>query len=353
MKTHARTYWFTWAFLVVAAALTGVASLKDAFFGGLFAALLSALLTKVYERSGPRYAPLIGATAGTLWVVAMFFRIRWFGYADEFEMAQWTLGTDISVHAAGFAGAALMTALLARYDFPKALGGGFLLAAAMTVVPYGVIAWIDHRVAGPIDLVVLVSAEAAVDEGPIRRVGTVQATLTPAEVLFLKERMLVVEGPGGIEAVDEQGRRYWPLVRRRLVYPGNPGGPVRTVLLILPPGLSSAETWSVPVHQDPKGLALATLGAQKDIKFSGGAASQAVRLDVSLTVKAKEGDVTYQNLQVETFRKSPVGDLYGSVRTQGIAAAFPTTLEDPKSPAKSEEKAKPRRPNFGNVPAAK
>jgi hypothetical protein len=353
MKTYARTYWFTWAFLVVAAALTGVASLKDAFFGGLFAALLSALLTGVYERSGPRYAPLIGATAGTLWVVAMFFRIRWFGYADDFEMAQWTLGTDISVHAAGFAGAALMTALLARYDFPKALGGGLLLAAAMTVVPYGVIAWIDHRVAGPIELVVLVSAEAAVDEGPIRRSGTVQANLTPAEILFLKERMLVVEGPGGIEAVDESGRRYWPLVRRRLVYPGNPGGPVRTVLLILPPGLAAAENWSVPVHQDPKGLALVTLGARKDVKFSGGPASQAVRVDLSLTVKAKDDAITYQNLQVVTFRKSPVGDLYASIRTQGIAAAFPTTLVDPKSPAKSEEKVNPRRPNFGDVPAAK
>lgn len=353
MKTYARTYWFTWAFLVVAAALTGVASLKDAFFGGLFAALLSALLTRVYDRSGPRYAPLIGATAGTLWVVAMFFRIRWFGYADDFEMAQWTLGTDISVHAAGFAGAALMTALLARYDFPKALGGGLLLAAAMTVVPYGVIAWIDHRVAGPVELVVLVSAEAAADEGPIRRVGTVQANLTPAEILFLKERMLVVEGPGGTEAVDEQGRRYWPLVRRRLVYAGNPGGPVRTVLIILPPGLTTAETWSVPVHQDPKGLALVTLGARKDLKFSGGTVSQAVRLDLSLTVKAKDDVVTYQNLQVETFRKSPVGDLYKSVRTQGIAAAFPTSLVDPKPPAKSEEKPKPRRPNFGNVPAAK
>ena len=353
MKTYARTYWFTWAFLVVAAALTGVASLKDAFFGGLFAALLSALLTKVYERGGPRYAPLIGATAGTLWVVAMFFRIRWFGYAEDFEMAQWTLGTDISVHAAGFAGAALMTALLARYDFPKALGGGLLLAAAMTMVPYGVIAWIDHRVAGPVELVVLVSAEVAADEGPIRRPGTTQANLTPAEIVFLKERMLVVEGPGGTEAVDELGRRYWPLVRRRLVYPGNPGGPVRTVLLILPPGLTAPETWSVPVHQEPKGLALVTLGARKDVKFSGGPASQAVRLDLSLTVKAKDDVVTYQNLQVEAFRKSPLGDLYANVRTQGIAAAFPTTLADPKSPAKSEEKAKPRRPTFGNVPAAK
>ena len=107
------------------------------------------------------------------------------------------------------------------------------------------------------------------------------------------------------------------------------------------------------MHQDPKGLALVTLGARKDVKFSGGAASQAVRLDVSLTVKSKESDITYQNLQVNTFRKSPVGDLYASVLTQGIAAAFPTTLVDPKPPAKSEEKAKSRRPNFGNVPAAK
>jgi hypothetical protein len=100
-------------------------------------------------------------------------------------------------------------------------------------------------------------------------------------------------------------------------------------------------------------LALVTLGARKDLKFSGGPASQAVRLDLSLKVKSKDDVTTYQNLQVETFRKSPVGDLYASVRTQGIAAAFPTTLVDPKSPAKSEEKAKPRRPSFGDVPAAK
>ena len=353
MKTYARTYWFTWAFLVVAAALTGVASLKDAFFGGLFAALLSALLTKVYERSGPRYAPLIGATAGTLWVVAMFFRIRWFGYPEDFALAQWTLGTDISVHAAGFAGAALMTALLARYAFPKALGGGLLLAAAMTLVPYGVIAWIDHRVAGPVEIVLLVSADVAVDEGPIRRPGAVQAVLSAAEKAFLKERMLVVEGPGGTEVGDEQGRRYWPLVRRRLIYPGNPGGPVRTVLLILPPDLLAAETWSVPVHHDPEGLALATLGAQKSVRFSGGPSSQSVKLELSLSVKAKDGAVVYQNLQAETFRRSPVGDLYATVRTQGISAAFPTTLVDPKTPAKPDEKGRPRRPTFGDAPAAK
>lgn len=353
MNAFARTYWFTWAFLVVAAALTGVASLKDAFFGGLFAAALSALLTKAYERSGPRYAPVLGAAAGTLWVVAMFFRIRWFGYAEDFESAQWTLGTDISVHAAGFAGAALMAALLPRFDFPKALSGGLLLAAAMTLVPYGTIAWIDHRVAGPIELVLLVSAEASADEGPVRRPGAVQASLTEAEVLFLKERMLVVEGPGGTEAVDEQGRRYWPLWRRRLIYPGNPGGPVRTVLLLLPPGLSSPQTWNVPVHQDPKGLALVTLGAQRSARFSGGQFSRSVWLDVSLGVKTKDDAVTYQNLDVEALRKSPLGDLYGKIRTQGLSAAFPLTLADSKEPAKSEDKAKPRRPSFGEAPAAK
>jgi len=353
MKTYARTYWFTWAFLVLAAALTGVASLKDAFFGGLFAAALSALLTKVYERAGPRYAPVLGAVAGTLWVVAMFFRIRWFGYAEDFEQAQWTLGTDISVHAAGFAGAGLMTALLARYDFPKALGGGLLLAAAMTVVPYGVIAWIDHRVAGPIELVLLVSADVPTDEGPVRRPGAVQASLTEAESLFLKERMLVVDGPGGIEAVDDQGRRYWPLWRRRLIYPGNPGGPVRTVLLILPPGLAGPETWDVPVHQDPKGLALVTLGPKKEARFSGGQVSPSVRLEVSLLVKAREGEVAYQNLQVEASRQSPVGDLYAKIRTQGLAAAFPATLAEPKAPTKPDPKAKSRRPSFGDAPAAK
>jgi hypothetical protein len=353
MKTYARTYWFTWAFLVVAAALTGVASMKDAFFGGLFAALLSALLTKAYERGGARYAPLVGAAAGSLWVVAMLYRVKWFGEPEDFELARWTLGTDISVHAAGFAGAALMTALLVRHAFPKALGGGLLLAAAMTVVPYGVIAWVDHRVAGPVEVVLLVSADVPPDEGPVRRPGAVQAELTPFEVAFLKERMLVVEGPGGHEAVDEQGRRYWPLWRRRLVYPGNPGGPVRTLLLVLPPGLAAAETWSVPLHQDPQGLALVTLGSQKGMRFSGGPGSQSVRLDVSLTVKAKDAEVAYQNLQIETFRKSPVGDLYADVRTQGLSAAFATTLADAKKPAKGDEKSRPRRPSFGEAPPAK
>jgi hypothetical protein len=353
MKTYALTYWFTWAFLVIAAALTGVASLKEAFFGGLFASGLSALLTRTYVRAGARYAPLLGATAGTLWVVLMFFRLRWFGQPDDFLSAQWTLGIDISVHAAGFAGAGLLVALRERHDFGRALGGGLLLAAAMTAMPYGVIAWIDHRVAGPLEVVLLVHADVRPDEGPVRRVGAVRAELTPAEEAFLKERMLVVDGPGGTEVLDEAGRRYWPLWRRRLVYPGNPGGPVRTLVVLMPPDLA-ADTWELPVHQEPTGVALAILGPVKGVRFSGGPVSQAVRLELSLAVKAREGVPTYQYLQAEVFRRSPVGDLYAPVQAKGLAPAFPTTAVDDE-PAKANDsvKGRPVRPKFGEAPAAK
>jgi hypothetical protein len=349
MKAYALTYWFTWAFLVLAAAVTGVASLQDAFFGGLFAALLSALLLKPYVRLGPRFAPMLGAVAGILWVVLMFFRIRWLGRPDEFEQAQWTLGTDISVHAAGFAGAALLTALRARYEFGRSLAGGAALAIAMTAIPYGIIAWIDHRVAGPVQVVLLTSAEVGPEAGPVRRAGAVQAELTPAEVAFLKERLLVVQGPGGLEAIDDEGRRYWPLWRRRLVYPGNPGGPVRTVLVFLPPGLS-ASTWEVPLPQEPSGLGLAVLTGQKDVRFAGGPVSQAVRLELALALRSGGDGLAYQGLQAEVIRNSPVGDLYGRVRTLGLSAAFPTEESDARPGASPE---RPRRPSFQADPAAK
>jgi hypothetical protein len=98
---------------------------------------------------------------------------------------------------------------------------------------------------------------------------------------------------------------------------------------------------------------MVTLGAQKGVRFSGGQTSQSVRLEVTLTVKAKETEVAYQNLQAEVFRASPVGDLYADIRTQGLPAAFPTSLTDPKKPAKADDKAKPRRPSFSDAPAAK
>jgi hypothetical protein len=121
----------------------------------------------------------------------------------------------------------------------------------------------------------------------------------------------------------------------------------------MPPGLDAAETCNITVHQDSEGLALVIVGAQRAVNYSGGPVSQAVRLEVALTVKSLDALTSYQNLQAEVFRKSPVGDLYSDVRTQGLAAAFPTTLVDPKTSTKAEEKAKVRRPSFGDAPAAK
>lgn len=356
MRYFALTYWFTWAFLVAAAAFTGVASLKDAFFGGLFAALLSAALARVYERAGLRYAPLVGATAGVCWVMAMYYRIQYFGYPEDFARAQWTLGTDISVHVAGFAGAALLIALRTQYGFGRALLSGLGLAAAMTFVPYGFIAWVDQRVAGPIEVVLLVSAEVSADEGPPRRIGAVQAKLTPTEIAFLKERLLVTDGPGGVEVIDEQGRRFWPLWRRRLVYPGNPGGPVRTLLMVLPPGLMQAETWSVPVHPDPTGLALAVLDAQQQVRAFPMQRSQSIDLQVQLKLRSSEGPATYQNLEVITNRRAPLGEMYMPVTTLGLTAAFVALPAAGEGPAvKVDPKIqKMRRPAFGAPePAAK
>jgi len=127
MKTYARTYWFTWGFLVLAALFTGGAvSLKDAFFGGLLAALLSAALTRPYERVGLRYAPLLGAAAGAAWVLLGMLRLRWFGDAEEIAFAAWQLGTQISVHAAAFAGAGLMASLRPEERLGRAVFAGVL-----------------------------------------------------------------------------------------------------------------------------------------------------------------------------------------------------------------------------------
>lgn len=347
MKTHARTYWFTWGFLVLAAAFTGVASLKDAFFGGMFAAVLSAVLTRPYERAGVRFAPLIGAAAGAFWILLMLLRVRWLGQPDEVERAQWTLGTDISVHAAGFAGAGLLTALVARTTFPKAAFAGVGLAAAMTAIPYGLIAWIDHQVAGPVEVVLLVSPPVAADEGPYRAPGAINVQLTPSEMEVVRGRLLVVPGPGGEEVLDEQGRRYWPLWRRRLSYPGNPGGPVRTVFLLLPPDQDRPQSWSVPVAQSPTGALLAVLGDDHRVATFPSKLSQSVRLEVFLRVKGQGAQARQEALDVVVTRKSPLADLYLPVPARNLTVAFATP---PEQPAKATT---PRltRPSFPDAPA--
>ncbi|TSA36751.1 MAG: hypothetical protein D4R66_00460 [Opitutales bacterium] len=322
MKTFGRTYWFTWAFLVLAAALTGVASLKDAFFGGLVAAMFSTALTRVYARSGVSFAPLIGAAAGALWVLLMLLKSKWWGYAEDYEQASWTLGVDISVHAAGFAGAGLMTALLLRWSLGRSALAGFALAAAMTAIPYGFIAWVDHRVAGPVEVVLLVSSEVPSEQGPYRAPGAVVAQLSPEEIKELKQNLLVVLGPGGEEVIDEQGRRYWPLWRHRLIYPGNPGGPVRTTIVILPPDVMGRESWNFPLSLAPSGLQIVNLGSGQKVSTTNASVSQAVTLKVVAETKGEASTVTVSAISFEVSRSSPVGSFYRPVAARSFPAAF-------------------------------
>jgi hypothetical protein len=351
MKTFARTYWFTWGFLVLAALFTGgAASVKDAFFGGLLAALLSAALTRPYERLGLRYAPLLGAVAGTAWVLLDMLRLRWFGDADELAMASWQLGTQISVHAAAFAGAALMAALRPEERLGRAVFAGLLLAAGMTAVPYGFIAWVDHRLAGPVEVVLLTGAEVPANAAPARREGAEAVTLAPDEVALLKERFLVVEGPGGPEVLDDQGRRHWPLWRKRFTYPGNPGGPVRRVLVLLPADVKALESdrypalgrgdWTFSAGESPSGLTLVRLQADGTIQSSARFPALTIRLRQGVahppqvdrvqppaTVAAGQRElVAFRAAQVcalEVVRRSPIGDFYAPdpVRS-GVAYAF-------------------------------
>ena len=100
-------------------------------------------------------------------------------------------------------------------------------------------------------------------------------------------------------------------------------------------------------------MALAVLGPAKTVRFSGGAVSQAVRLELSLAVKTREGVPAYQYLQAEVFRRSPVGDLYAPVLAKGLAPAFPTTAADEPAKAADSAKGRPVRPKFGDAPAAK
>ncbi len=351
MKTFARTYWFTWGFLVLAALFTGgAASLKDAFFGGLLASLLSAALTRPYERVGLRYAPLLGAAAGTAWVLLGLLRLRWFGAADEVAQAAWQLGTQISVHAAAFAGAGLMASLRPEARLGRALFAGVLLAAGMTAVPYGFIAWVDHRLAGPVEIVLLTGADVPANAAPARREGAEAVALSPDEVALLKERFLVVDGPGGPEAIDDVGRRHWPLWRKRFVYPGNPGGPVRRVLVVLPADAKALESdrypalgrgdWTFPVGEDPRGLALVHLQADGAFRSAARFPALTVRLRQGVepppavdrvrppaTVAAAQRELrafrAAQVCAIEVVRRSPIGDFYAPdpVRA-GIAYAF-------------------------------
>lgn len=329
MKGFGFTYWFTWALLLVAAALTGVASVKDAFFGGLIAAVPAAALRPVYVRIGARFAPVFGAAVGSVWASLMFLKVRWFGTPDDILFASWTLGTDIAVHAAAFAGAALFTALLSR-GAGLAVGAGLTLSAAMSAIPYGIIAAIDHQVAGPVEVLLLASAEVPAADAPAPLPGARPALLSDGEVSALKERYLVTEGPSGPVVQDDLGRRYWPLWRKLLVYPGNPGGPVRRLIVLLPEGPGGVRAWKAPASASPDGLLVLQLGPDGFVRaHPPESSSQSVRLELT------EGP---KGLDVDVVRISPVGDLYMTVRGGPFPATFPVRAAVPEPEARPRPK---------------
>jgi hypothetical protein len=323
MKNYGRTYWFTWGFLILAASFTGIASLQGAFFGGLVAAIASTLATRPYERLGARFAPLLGALLGVLWAIAKLYYVQWSGDADDYAFARWNIGTDIAIHAAGFAGGALLAALAAAQPLGRSVLAGSALAAAMTAVPYGFIDWVDYRVAGPVEVVLFASAPVVANEAPQRRPGAEAPVLAPDEVKSLKESLLVVEGPGGLEVLDDLGRRYWPLWRKRFNYPGNRSGPVRRVLVLMPPDERSPEDampiaglgkWSFAVGADPKGVCIVRLGGERGAITIAPALVQSVTLTLeqqgATAAAARAAHAPYQFCAISVVRQSPFGQFY-------------------------------------------
>lgn len=357
MKNYGRTYWFTWGFLILAASFTGVsASVKSAFFGGMIAALVSTLATRPYERLGARYAPLLGAVLGLLWAIAKLYYVQWTGDAEDYAFARWNIGTDVAIHAAGFAGGALLAALAAAQPLGRSIFAGALLAAAMTAVPYGFIGWVDYRVAGPIDVVLFASADVPANEAPLRRPGAEAPVLADDEIKALKESLLVVDGPGGLEVLDDVGRRYWPLWRKRFTYPGNRGGPVRRVLVFIPLDekraddgmpIDRAGSWSFVVGADPKGVSVVRLTA--DYKAVTTAPETFRAIDVTLTQGGQLEHVKafqpFQLCSLEVVRHSPFGQFYlpDPVRS-GLPYAFDYAYTDVRRKAMEELLKRPEPP---------
>ena len=323
MKNYGRTYWFTWGFLILAASFTGVASVKGAFFGGMVAAIVSTLATRPYERLGARFAPLLGALLGVLWAIAKLYYVQWSGDAEDYALARWNIGTAIAIHAAGFSGGALLAALAAAQPLGRSIFAGAALAAAMTAVPYGFIDWVDYRVAGPVEVVLFASAPVLANEAPQRRPGAEAPVLSPDEVKSLKESYLVVEGPGGLEVLDDLGRRYWPLWRKRFNYPGNRGGPVRRVLVLMPPDERSPEDampiagvgkWNFVVGADPKGVCVVLLGGERGAVTTSPELFKAITLTLeqqgATTAAARASHAPYQFCTISVVRQSPFGQFY-------------------------------------------
>jgi len=348
MIAFARTYWFTWGFLIFAALFTGIHSVREIFFSGVIASLLSASATRGYEKLGYRYAPLLGAALGIVWSSLMLLYFRWFGSADDYVIESWRFGTTMAIHAAGFAGAGLLTALVTKHSLGRSLAAGTILSCAMTAIPYGFIAWVDAQLAGPIEVIALVSADVAPNEVPQRRTGTQVAKISDEEMALLKEKWLVTKGQSEFEVIDEQGRRYWPLWRKTFVYPGNPSQEIRRLFVLIPPDLRETATWNLPLTSDPRGVSIVQLNNRPG--FSVQCASPIKNIRCEFIINSPQDSTNLGILgstaTIKIKRLSPIGDFYlpDPVKSN-LALQFPPLID------KADEKIEPnlktkKRPSF-------
>ena len=342
MIAFARTYWFTWGFLIFAALFTGLHSVSDIFFSGVIASLLSAGATSGYEKLGYRYAPLLGAALGIVWASVMLLYVRWFGSADDYVIESWRFGTTMAIHAAGFAGAGLLTALAMKNSLGRSFFAGTLLSCAMTAIPYGFIAWVDAQLAGPIEIIALVSADVAPNEVPVRRAGTDVAKISEEEMALLKEKWLVTKGQSEFEVIDEQGRRYWPLWRKTFVYPGNPSQERRRLFVLIPPDLSETGTWNLPLTSDSKGVSIARL----DNKFKVSAICPTSTKSIKCEFVINDSKKTLTSAAITIKRFSPIGDFYSTDPVKSnLALQFPPLIDKADEKIDSTLKTK-KRPSF-------
>ncbi len=353
MIAFARTYWFTWGFLILAAFFTGLNSVSQIFFSGVIASVLSASATRGYEKLGSRYAPLLGAVLGIVWSSLMLLYFRWFGSADDYVIESWRLGTTMAIHAAGFAGAGLLAALATKNSLGRSFVAGILLSCAMTAIPYGFIAWVDAQLAGPIEIIALVSANVAPNEVPQRRTGTQVAQISDEEMALLRQKWLVTKGVSEFEVIDEEGCRYWPLWRKTFIYPGNPSLKIRRLFVVIPHDFSETGRWSLPLTSDPQGVSIV------QFKYRPGSGFYTKTILCPSPIKNISCEINFNAPQnstnietqgttatIKIKRLSPIGDFYSADPVKSdLALQFPPLLD------KADEKTDPllktkKRPSF-------
>jgi hypothetical protein len=202
--------------------------------------------------------------------------------------------------------------------------------------------------AGPIEIIALVSADVAPNEVPQRRTGTQVAKISDEEMALLKEKWLVTKGQSEFEVIDEQGRRYWPLWRKTFVYPVNPSQEIRRLFVLIPSDLSETATWNLPLTSNQRGVSIVQLNNRPG--FSVLCPSPIKNIRCEFIINSPQGSTNLGILgstaTIKIKRLSPIGDFYAPDPVKSdLALQFPPLID------KADEKIEPdlktkKRPSF-------